>query len=155
MKNLNKTYLPISYDITDKTILILGGTREALKKIRILQRFTDRFFVVARHVCDCIRDAQIPFVEKEINSSDLDGYDILYSCTNNRSLDEQIVKWGHERNILVNIHDVPVLCDFVSPAIYKQDKISIAVSTSGEDALLAIALRDKLKEFLIKEQLLT
>ncbi len=152
MIGLNRTFLPISYDIQDKTILILGGTRDAFKKIAILQRFTDRFFVVGRIVCNCIRQAGIPFIEKDIEPSDLDGYQILYSCTNDRDLNRQIVQWGHERGMLVNIHDDPELCDFVSPAIYKDGNISVAVSTSGEDSLLSIALRNKLKDFLISEK---
>ena len=154
MKGLNRTFLPISYDIQDKTILILGGTRDAYKKITILQRFTDRFFVVARKVCDCIRKAGIPYVEKSVEPADLDGYQILYSCTNDRDLNRRIVQWGHERGMLVNIHDDPELCDFVSPAIYKDGNISVAVSTSGEDALLAIKLRDKLKDFITSEKVL-
>ena len=152
MIGLNRTFLPISLDIQDKTILILGGAHDAFKKITLLQRFTNRFFVVSRKVCKCIRQAGVPFMEKSIEPSDLDGYQILYSCTNNRELNRRIVQWGHERGMLVNIHDDPELCDFVSPAIYKDGHISVAVSTSGEDALLAIALRNKLKDFLISEK---
>ena len=154
MIGLNRTFLPISYDIEDKTILILGGSRDAFKKITILQRFTHRFFVVSRKVCNCIRQAGIPFAEKSIEPSDLDGFQILYSCTNDRELNRRIVQWGHERGMLVNIHDDPELCDFVSPAIHKDGNVSVAVSTSGEDALLSIALRDKIKDFIISEKLL-
>jgi precorrin-2 dehydrogenase/sirohydrochlorin ferrochelatase len=151
MKGLNRTYLPITYDITGKTILILGGDASAFKKIHILSRYTDRFFVVARDVCEGIKMALIPYAEKSIEASDLVGFQILYSCTNDRELNRQIVQWGHEQGMLVNIHDDPELCDFVSPAIYKKQNLTVAVSTNGEDALQAISVRDKLKQFLETE----
>lgn len=151
MKGLNRTYLPITYDVTGKTILILGGHSSALKKIRILSAYTDRFHVVARDVCDDIKKAGIPYVEKSLEAKDLDGFQILYSCTNDRDLNHQIVQWGHERGMLVNIHDDPELCDFVSPAIYKEKNITVAVSTNGEDSLQAISIRNKLKQFLETE----
>jgi len=151
MKGLNRTYLPITYDITGKTILILGGDASAFKKIQILSRYTDRFFVVARDVCEGIKVALIPYAEKSIEASDLDGFQILYSCTNDRDLNLQIVQWGHERGMLVNIHDDPELCDFVSPAVYKDKNITVAVSTNGEDSLQAISIRNKLKQFLETE----
>ncbi|MCP4453644.1 MAG: bifunctional precorrin-2 dehydrogenase/sirohydrochlorin ferrochelatase [Planctomycetes bacterium] len=151
MKGLNRTYLPITYDITGKTILILGGDASAFKKIQILSRYTDRFFVVARDVCEGIKMALIPYAEKAIEASDLAGFQILYSCTNDRDLNRQIVQWGHERGMLVNIHDDPELCDFVSPAIYKKQNLTVAVSTNGKDALQAISIRNKLKQFLETE----
>ncbi len=151
MKGLNRTYLPITYDITGKTILILGGDSSAFRKIQILSRYTDRFFVVARNVCEGIKMALVPYTVKSIEASDLVGFEILYSCTNDRKLNRQIVQWGHNRGMLVNIHDDPELCDFVSPAIYKKQNLTVAVSTNGEDALQAIAVRNKLKQFLDTE----
>ena len=151
MKGLNRTYLPITYDITGKTILILGGDSSAFKKIQILSRYTDRFFVVAQDVCVGIKSALFPYAEKSIEPSDLDGFRILYSCTNDRDLNLQIVQWGHERGMVVNIHDDPELCDFVSPAIYKNKNITVAVSTNGEDSMRAISIRNKLKQFLETE----
>ncbi len=152
MKGLNRTYLPITYDITGKTILILGGHSSAYKKIQILSRYTDRFFVVAQDVCEGIKKAMIPYAEKSIEPSDLVGFDILYSCTNDRDLNQRIVQWGHDQGMMVNIHDDPELCDFVSPAIYKNKNITVSVSTDGEDALQAISIRNRLKQFLETEE---
>jgi precorrin-2 dehydrogenase / sirohydrochlorin ferrochelatase len=153
MKGLNKVFLPVSIDITDTSILILGGGQSAYKKIKILQKFTSNFHVVAREVCNDIKNEGISYVEKDIEREDLKGHKILYSCTNNRELNKNIVEWGHNLCMWVNIHDDPELCDFVSPAIYKQDNITISVATNGEDALLAIAIRDRIKKIVESENL--
>lgn len=153
MKGLNKIFLPVSVDITDKTILILGGGNSAYKKIKILSKYTDSFFVVAKEICQDIIDSGIPYDVKNIEEKDLDDYQILYSCTNDKALNKKIVNWGHQRGILVNIHDDPELCDFISPAVYKQNNITVSVSTNGEDALLSIAIRDRIKKLIESENL--
>lgn len=153
MKGLNKIFLPVSIDITDKTILILGGGESAHKKIKILSRYTNLFYVVAREVCNGIIDDEIPYVIKDIEEKDLDGFGILYSCTNDKELNKKIVEWGHIRGMLVNIHDDPELCDFISPAVYKDGNITISVSTNGEDALQSIAIRDRIKKIVESENL--
>jgi precorrin-2 dehydrogenase/sirohydrochlorin ferrochelatase len=73
---------------------------------------------------------------------------MLYSCTNNPVLDEQILADGKEAGVLVNIHDNPALCQFVSPAIYKDGNITVAVASNATDVYEAIRLRNLIQEFL-------
>ena len=154
MKGLNKNFLPVSIDITNKQILILGGDNSALKKIKILLAYTNDLIIIGKNVHNQIKEMGIKYIEKEIEKDDLKGFSIIYSCTNNRSLNQEIVKWGHELGILVNIHDDPELCDFISPAVIKKENITISVSTNGEDALMSIAIRDKLNEMIKNENIL-
>jgi siroheme synthase-like protein len=73
---------------------------------------------------------------------------MLYSCTNNQELDQQILFDGKETGVLVNIHDKPELCQFISPAIYRNGNLSVAVSSNGEDVYESIKLRNIIGEFL-------
>lgn len=147
-------YLPISIDISDQKILIIGGGQSALKKIKILQRFGAQLEVVAERILDEIISMGIPCNQKSYEKSDLKGYLMLYSCTNNEELDRQIVKDAKEAGVLVNIHDKPSLCQFVSPAIYKKGNISVAVSSNAEDVYESIRLRNLIQDYLenLKEQ---
>lgn len=141
-------YLPISIDISDQKILIIGGGQSALKKIKILQRFDAQLEVVAEHILEEIISLGIPCYRKTYEKSDLKGYLMLYSCTNNETLDMQIVKDAKEAGVLVNIHDKPSLCQFVSPAIYKKGNISVAVSSNAEDVYESIRLRNLIQDYL-------
>jgi precorrin-2 dehydrogenase/sirohydrochlorin ferrochelatase len=143
-----KNYLPISIDISDQKILIIGGGQSALKKIRILQRFGANLEVVAEKIAPEIISMNIPIYKKRYQISDLKGYFMLYSCTNNVELDIQIAKDGKKTGVLVNIHDNPALCQFVSPAIYKEDHITIAVSSNAQDVNESIRLRNLIQEYL-------
>lgn len=149
---MTKNYLPISIDISDGKILIIGGGHSALKKIRILQRFDANLEVVAENIIDEILASGITCFQKRYEKSDLKGYLMLYSCTNNEELDRQIALDGREAGVLVNIHDKPLLCQFVSPAIYKDGNINVAVSSNAQDVYESIRLRNLIQEYLEKDK---
>ncbi|WP_167619811.1 precorrin-2 dehydrogenase/sirohydrochlorin ferrochelatase family protein [Maribellus sediminis] len=143
---MNKNFLPISIDIANEKILIIGGGLDALKKIRILQRFDAHVEVLAKDVCDEIKNSGVKYIEAEYDKQFLKDYLMVYSCANNDVLDRQIVKDANEAGVLVNIHDKPALCQFVSPAIYRHGKITVAVGSNGEDVYESIRIRNLIKE---------
>lgn len=140
-------FLPININIEDVTILIIGGGRVAIHKIESLERFTHNIKVIAKEVVPEIRKRSfIEIVEKDYESNDLEGHLLVYAATNNKGLNTQIRNDGHEKRCIVNVVDKPENCDFVSPAIYKQGKISVAVGSNGENVFAAIHWRDQIRE---------
>jgi len=71
---------------------------------------------------------------------------LVYACTNISGLNRRIKTDGETLGILTNVVDNPGLCDFVSPAIYKHEHITVAVSSNAQEVRRAIAIRDKIKE---------
>lgn len=145
---MKKNFLPISIDISNQKILIIGGGESAYKKLRILQRFDAEVEVLSLNVCSKIKQSGIKYVERGYEKSLLKGYSMLYSCTNNLELDKQILEDGKEMGVLVNIHDKPELCQFVSPAIYKDGNITVAVGSNAENVHESIRIRNEIQEFL-------
>ena len=145
---MTRNFLPISIDISESKILIIGGGRRALKKIRILQRFGANIEVLAENIIDEVYATDVVCLRKKYDKSDLKGYLMLYSCTNNEMLDRQIAREGKEAGVLVNIHDNPSLCQFVSPAIYQDGNITVAVGSNSENVTESIRLRNLIQEFL-------
>jgi precorrin-2 dehydrogenase / sirohydrochlorin ferrochelatase len=150
-RKMKKNFLPIAINISGEKILIVGGDQSALKKLEILQRFGAEVEVLAKEVCTEIKQSGVTFFEQPYHKKYLKGYLILYSCTNNEALDRQIEADCREAGVLVNIHDKPALCQFVSPAIYRNGNISVAVSSNGEDVYESIRLRNKIREFLTEK----
>jgi len=145
---MEKNFLPISIDVSNSKILIVGGGQSALKKIRILQRSSANLEVVAENIIEEVYATGVVCFRKAYEKKDLQGYLMLYSCTNNEILDNQIAQDGREAGVLVNIHDNPALCQFVSPAIYRDGNISVAVSSNAENVYEAIRLRNLIQEYL-------
>lgn len=147
---MKKKYLPISIDITDEKILVLGGGKDAVSKISILQRFGANIEVIARSVCDEIQKLGVNYTLKNYEAADLNPYLMVYSCIDDAAIDRQIVADAKERGVLLNIHDKPALCQFISPAVYQKENITVAVSSNGENVFHSIKLRNHLRDYLNK-----
>lgn len=145
---MEKNYLPIALNIAGEKILIIGGGKSAWNKIQILKRFDADVEVIALEVCEEIRNSDVPYRLKPYEKLDLAGYLMFYSCTNNPELDVEIAKDGREAGVLVNVHDNPALCQFVSPAIYQNGNMRVAVSSNAKDVYASIRIRNEIKEFL-------
>lgn len=140
--------MPIAIDVKGKKVLLVGGGRIAFHKIQSLRQYADNIQVVALDVIDTIKNEGIQYLEKAYEPSDLVGSTLVYACTNNRELNEQVLKDAHRLGILVNVVDNPSHCDFVSPAIYRKDYLSVAVTSNAQDVYQSIELRNRIKLFL-------
>jgi len=147
---MKKKYLPVSIDITDRKILVIGGGLSALKKITILQRFGAEIEVIAENIVSEVYATGVKCTLKRYEKTDLKSYLMLYSCTNNEQLERQIPGDGKEAGVIVNIHRNPYLCHFVLPAIYQDGNISVAVSSNAENVYESIRVRNLIQEFLEK-----
>ena len=140
------TFLPISINITDKKILIIGGGRIANHKIGFLDQFTNNITVIGIEVIEAIKNRGLTFFEKPYEKSDLEGYFLVYACTNIIELNKQVKNDAKELGILCNVVDNPKLCDFVSPAIYKHGIYTVAVGSNAQDVFKSVEIRNKIKE---------
>lgn len=145
-----KSFLPITLNITNKNIVIIGGGKVAYTKVTILLRFTDNIQVYAPDICDEITQSSfnITWIETIYTKDLLKDAFLVYACTNNKDLNLQIKHDGNEMNKLVNIVDNPDFCDFISPAIIKEDYMTIAVGSNGCDVRKSIKWRNKIKDCL-------
>ena len=142
------TFLPISLNITDKKILLIGGGRIAGHKIGFLERFTSNISLVAIDVIDSIKAKGYAYQEKPYEKSDLEGVFLVYACTNITELNLRVKADAESLGILTNVVDNPKHCDFVSPAIYKHNHITVAVGSNAQEVYRSIAVRNKIKQWL-------
>jgi siroheme synthase-like protein len=152
---MQKTFLPISIDITDKKILLVGGGNVAFHKAGILSRFTDKATVVSPEFHEGF--AVLPFVliRKKYEHADLDGAWLVYICTGDKDLNRQVKADCEKRGILASVCDNPALCDFVSPAIYKEGPITIAVASNAENVRQSIDIRNQIRTLAENKILIT
>ncbi|WP_372771965.1 bifunctional precorrin-2 dehydrogenase/sirohydrochlorin ferrochelatase [Mangrovibacterium sp.] len=145
---MERKYLPISLDITNQKILIIGAGESAYKKGLILKRFNADIEFVALEICEEIRNSGWPYKQKAYEADDLDGYILVYSCSNNQKLDCQIRRDANQKRVLCNIHDKPKMCQYVSPAVYQYKNMTVAVASNGKDVYKSIKLRNHLRDYL-------
>ncbi len=144
----NKVFMPIAIDVHDKKILLIGGGRVAYHKILSLIGYCNRIHVVAREIDERIKMMPgVTFEVKDYESKDLDDAFLIYACTNDHQTNLRIKQDALNKKILINVVDTPQECDFVSPAIYRKETISVAVSSNGNDVYRSISVRNLIKKF--------
>src|SRR5690554_801753 len=141
-------FLPISLNITDKKILIVGGGKVAAHKMNLLSRFSMNLTILSPKICDAIATEKFKVIVKKYEAADLADYFLVYACTDNQELNKQIKSDANQRGTLVNVADNPALCDFVSPAIYKQEELTVAVGSNAQNVKKSIAVRNKISIYL-------
>ncbi len=150
-----KEFMPVSINVYDKLVLLIGGGRIALHKITSLAEYANRIRVIATEIKQEIFDMGIECRIKSYDKEDIKGAFMVYACTNLLDLNRQVYNDCLERGILVNVVDNPALCDFVSPAIYRHDYMSVAVSSNARNVYKSIDLRNRIKDYLENDHLQT
>ncbi len=143
-----KVFLPLNVRIDNKKILFIGGGNIAMHKIQTIELYTQNITVIAPDIHDDLRGKGFELVDKEYEESDLEGFFLVYAATDNMEVNRRVKNDAAARGIMVNVVDNRELSDFISPAIIKQDEMTIAVSSNGENVKKTVALRNRLREML-------
>lgn len=137
--------LPIGLNITRKKIVIIGGGRIALQKIKVLSQFTKNISIVALSVNSEIKNSGFKYRLKAYEPDDLAGAFLVYACTDQKPLNTRIKRDASKLGILVNVVDSPAQCDFISPAIYKKGYMAVSVLSSGRNVKKSVAWRNRIR----------
>ncbi len=76
----------------------------------------------------------------------LDGFSVLFVAGLDQATSAALAARARAQGILVNVEDVPELCDFNVPAIARRGDLMFTVSTNGRAPGLARRLREWLEQ---------
>jgi siroheme synthase, N-terminal domain len=151
-KKENNRLFPIFLHLEKITLLIIGGGKTALEKINVIlcNNPNTKINLIANHIDQKIYQLSklfkyIKLIRKSYGSSDLKNMDVIIVAVNDLLLSEKIKKDAREMHKLVNVSDVPHLCDFYMAAIVQKGNLKIAISTNGKSPTIA----KRLKEFFL------
>src|SRR6476661_7375635 len=82
---------------------------------------------------------------------DLEAVFIVIACTDSTDTNIAIYEDAERRAMLVNIVDVPPLCNFILPAIVRTGPLAIAISTAGASPALAKRMKREVSELFGEE----
>jgi siroheme synthase-like protein len=148
MKREDLQFLPISLNVTNKKILLVGGGRVATHKGSIMARFVSNVTVISPDFTDEIRQLPFTFIEKEYEKRDLQGFFLVYVCTGDHDLNSRIKADAEELDILTSVCDAPMMCDFVSPAIHKEGHVTISVGSNAQNVYQSVAIRNQITQLI-------
>ncbi len=139
-------FLPICLNIAKGPITVIGGGRVAKQKLATLIQYTMNIRVAAKNILPEIRSMDLECLEQEYASEHLSGAMLVFACTNDSAVNHRIATDARARRIPVCVADDPAFCDFVSPAIYKREEMSVAVSSNAKDVRASVAWRNRIRE---------
>jgi len=142
-------FLPIFYNISGKSCLVVGGGAIAVRKAELLLKAEGKVRVLAPEIDDRLRGMAashaLEFEQREFVADDLQAVVCVIAATNNKALNREISELAQARAIPVNVVDSPELCSFIMPSMIDRNPVQIAISTGGVSPVLARMLRSKLE----------
>ena len=127
--------------LTGRRCLVAGGGNVGLEKVEGLLACDAEVTLVAPdahpELIQLALEGSIRWERKQYEASDLDGCLIAIAATNVSEVNIRVFEDAEERAMLVNVVDVPPLCNFILPAIVRNGPLAIAISTAGASPALA------------------
>jgi siroheme synthase-like protein len=147
-ENKNAVYFPLLLNIREYPCLVVGGGKVALRKVTTLLNFQVKVTVLAPKLCNSLLELQrkrkIKVIKKVYSIEYLNNFKIVFCATDNPKINKMVRKDCTEKNILLNVADIPNLCDFILPAIVKRGDLTISVSSQGIAPFYVKEIKNKL-----------
>jgi precorrin-2 dehydrogenase/sirohydrochlorin ferrochelatase len=141
--------------LSGRRCLVVGGGDVGLEKVEGLLACDAEVVLVAP---DAVAELQalasegsIAWERRTYAPGDLAGTFMVIACTNDTDVNIRVFDDAEQRAMLVNIVDVPPLCNFILPAIVRTGPLAIAISTAGASPALAKRMKREVAELFGEE----
>ena len=130
--------------------LVVGGGDVGLEKVEGLLACNGEVTLVAPEAIEPLRaladEGSIRWERREYEPGDLEGTFMVIAATSDTDVNIGVYEDAERRAMLVNVVDVPPLCNFILPAIVRTGALAIAISTAGASPALAKRIRDQIAD---------
>lgn len=142
-------FLPIFFNVKGRLCLVVGGGEVGTRKAGVLLEAGARVRVVAPEIADSLSaQTGVESIKARFEAQHLDGATLVIAATNDRSVNIEVSRLAHERNLPVNVVDDPELCSFIMPAIMDRSPLMVAFSSGGASPVLTRMMRGKLESII-------
>ena len=136
--------------LTGRRCVVVGGGDIGLEKVEGLLACGGDVVLVAPDANDALRElaaeGSIAWEHREYEPDDLEGTFMAIAATNDSEVNIRVYNDAEARAMLVNVVDVPPLCNFILPAIVRTGPLAIAISTAGASPALAKRMKREISD---------
>jgi len=136
--------------LTGRRCLVVGGGPIGLEKVEGLLACDGQVVLVAPEAIEPLRElaeeGSIRWEQRDYEPADVEATFIAIAATDDTDLNIRIYEDAERRAMLVNVVDVPPLCNFILPAIVRTGPLAIAISTAGASPALAKRIKREIAE---------
>jgi precorrin-2 dehydrogenase len=135
--------------------LVVGGGEIGLEKVEGLLACDGDVTLVAPEaepeLTQLALEGSIRWEQREYRPEELEGTFMVIACTDDTDINIGIYEDAERRAMLVNVVDVPPLCNFILPAIVRTGPLAIAISTAGASPALAKRMKAEVSDLFGEE----
>jgi precorrin-2 dehydrogenase len=135
--------------------VVVGGGEIGLEKVEGLLSCDGDVTLVAPEAVgeleELAREGSIRWERRDYRPEDLEGTFMVIASTDDTDVNIGIYEDAERRAMLVNVVDVPPLCNFILPAIVRTGPLAIAISTAGASPALAKRMKREVGELFGEE----
>jgi precorrin-2 dehydrogenase/sirohydrochlorin ferrochelatase len=136
--------------LTGRRCVVVGGGDVGLEKVEGLLACDADVTLVAPEahpeLVQLALESSIRWEQRPYQEADLDGALIAIAATSDTDTNIRVFEDAEDRAMLVNVVDVPPLCNFILPAIVRNGPLAIAISTAGASPALAKRMKREIAE---------
>ncbi|HEX6026410.1 MAG TPA: bifunctional precorrin-2 dehydrogenase/sirohydrochlorin ferrochelatase [Solirubrobacter sp.] len=136
--------------LTGRRCVVVGGGEVGLEKVEGLLACDGRVALIAPEaepeLQQLAQEGSIEWIRREYQPGDLEATFIVIAATNDTDVNIRVYEDAEARAMLVNVVDVPPLCNFILPAIVRTGPLAIAISTAGASPALAKRIKAEIAE---------
>ena len=136
--------------LAGRRCLVVGGGNVGLEKVEGLLACDAAVTLVAPEahpeLVQLALEGSIRWERRQYEPPDLESCLIVIAATNISEVNIRVFEDAEQRAMLVNVVDVPPLCNFILPAIVRNGPLAIAISTAGASPALAKRMKREIAE---------
>ena len=148
-------FFPVSIDLNNKNVLVIGAGKIALRKIETLLNYNCNINVITKEILEekfleLEKNNKIKiFKNQEFKEKFLENIFLVITATDNEILNKEISQLCMSKNILVNNVTSKDDMNVRFMSIYEKDDIEIAISANGNPKK-AVEIKNKIKDIFEK-----
>jgi len=141
----------VNINLRNKTVVIIGGGKEAQKRINSLLKQNCKIIVISEQVdsqiIKLVKTNKIILIKEKIQDMKFISKlkpNMIITTTDDKKINQKIIDNAKKRNILAYSSDNPEGSDFSNPAIIDFEKtIQIAIFTGGASPAISKKIKNK------------
>ncbi len=130
--------------------VVVGGGEVGLEKVEGLLACGGDVVLISPEavpeLAEYAREGSIKWEQRAYRPEDLEDTFLVIAATSDTDVNIAVHDDAEERSMLVNVVDVPPLCNFILPAIVRTGPLAIAISTQGASPALAKRMKREISE---------
>ena len=152
---MENKFFPVSIDLNNKNILVIGAGKIALRKVETLMSYNCNILVITKDILEekfleLEKNNKIKILKnQEFDKKFLENIFLVIAATDNEVLNKNISQLCINKNILVNNITSKDDMNVRFASIYEKDDVQIAISANGNPKK-AIEIKNKIKNILEK-----